>query len=201
MLAPQLGKHALSDFRHFFSNSGLQQIADNLRFRSPGRDESWTAVPTTESSSQNARTAREPWAQSSAMSGRESLTQRRKPSPQQRFASPSNRTILTHSRTGQNPSGVCRTDDQKETPEFVPPSNQACRRYLASCVKNSRFAFVSENILNDDVHPALRFATLALGALYLFEARNAKSMFDFSRKAALQAWTASPEYGGLGTSR
>ncbi|WQF75398.1 hypothetical protein CDEST_00412 [Colletotrichum destructivum] len=201
MLAPQSGKHALSDFRRFFSNSGLQQIADNLRFQSPDRDDSWTAVPTSEVPSANAGLATEPLAQSSAMSGSESLTQRRKPSPQQKFASPSNRNILTHSQTGQYSSGVSRTDYQKETPGFVPPSDQACRRYLASCVKNCRFAFIREHILNDDVHPALRFAIFALGALYLFEARNAKSMFDFSRAAALQAWTASPEYGGRETSK
>ncbi|KAH7013014.1 hypothetical protein EDB80DRAFT_709225 [Ilyonectria destructans] len=77
----------------------------------------------------------------------------------------------------------------EQMPEFIQPPAQSIKRYLQTYMQRSQFKFIHESIRPQDIHVSLTLAILALGAQYLFETRNATSLFNASRSIALKLWT------------
>lgn len=77
----------------------------------------------------------------------------------------------------------------EQVPGFIQPPSQSIKRYLQTYMQRSRFKFIHESIRPQDIHVSLTLAILALGAQYLFETRNATSLFNASRSIALKLWT------------
>ncbi|KAL0778768.1 hypothetical protein CaCOL14_005026 [Colletotrichum acutatum] len=162
-LRSQPEKHVLADFENFFRTSGLQQIADDLsRTQRHGLNDTRNSLM--EETLSNAS--------DHCLSLPTQDTARRK-----------TQTPMTDQIQGS------WSNYEQKCPDLVPPSARACARYLTSYVKNSRVPLFHNNVQIYELDPVTKFALYALGAIHLYEVRNAMSLFTTSRHLAFQRWT------------
>jgi hypothetical protein len=158
--SPPTRERGLSQFETFFAQSGLQSVADSLDTNS---------------------------AHVSNANGNPNLTTHLSETGH----------ITTRPYSPLNDSSMAGTDlagdiwqaYRTKKPTFIPPSDQACQRYLQSFYLHSNPTLIHHTMNTKSLHFALLTAMYALGASHLLEYKNAVALFTASKSVALDMCT------------